>query len=125
MAQDLTKIGTVQWVDLTVENADEVRDFYKAVVGWEVSGCDMGGYEDYNMVPPGSSEPVAGVIHARGTNSGLPPQWLMYVPVKDLETSAATVERLGGKIIKRNKQHAVIQDPGGAYMVIWQAGAGA
>jgi catechol-2,3-dioxygenase len=29
------QVGTIGWVDLTVPNADEVRDFYMEVVGWK------------------------------------------------------------------------------------------
>ncbi|MGB6336961.1 MAG: VOC family protein, partial [Thermoanaerobaculia bacterium] len=38
------EIGKIGWTDLTVENADDVRDFYTAVVGWKPSPVDMGGY---------------------------------------------------------------------------------
>ena len=53
--------GSIAWVDLTVEDAGSVRDFYKEVVGWEVQGCDMdgGAYQDYNMMPAGTEQPVA------------------------------------------------------------------
>jgi len=30
------EIGTVTWFDLTVDNADEVKDFYNKVVGLEI-----------------------------------------------------------------------------------------
>ena len=31
------KIGTIGWVDLTVKDCPDIRDFYKAVVGWRAS----------------------------------------------------------------------------------------
>lgn len=43
------KVGTIAWRDLTVPNAEQVRDFYKGVVGWDSSPQDMGGYDDFNM----------------------------------------------------------------------------
>src|SRR5688500_1777467 len=80
------KLGTVTWVDLTVADAPGVRDFYEAVVGWTPREVDMGGYADFEMLPPagaGSSEataaadkPAAGICHARGGNAKLPPQWI-------------------------------------------------
>ncbi len=84
-----TRVGTIVWQDLTVPNAEQVRDFYQAVVGWESRPEDMEGYEDYHMIPPGSQKSAAGVCHARGTNAGVPPQWLVYVLVEDVERSAA------------------------------------
>ena len=56
--------GSVGWMDLTVENADEVAQFYEQVVGWERQGIDMGGYEDWCMGPPGASAPAGSAITA-------------------------------------------------------------
>jgi len=111
--------GTIGWTDLTVENADEVRDFYCAVAGWRYEGEDMGGYEDYHMIAPGG-ETVAGVVHARGMNADLPPQWLVYISVPDLDASMRACAELGGLVIAAPKdlghwgRLCVIQDPAGA-----------
>lgn len=116
--------GKVSWVDLTVPDAERLRDFYQAVVGWEPSPVGMGGYDDYNMNLPGTREPAAGICHAAGHNANLPPQWLIYVPVKDLPASVAACERLGGRVVCRHSEKfTVIQDPAGAVMMIYQADA--
>jgi predicted enzyme related to lactoylglutathione lyase len=47
-------VGTVGWFDLTAENADLVRDFYQAVVGWDYEPVGMGDYNDYSMIPAGA-----------------------------------------------------------------------
>ena len=65
--------GTMAWFDLTVPDADRIRDFYAAVVGWRPEAMDMGGYADYSMKVPEGEAVVAGVCHDRGENSGLPP----------------------------------------------------
>ena len=39
--------GDVGWMDLTVEKAEDVRDFYAEVIGWTAQGLDMGGYDDW------------------------------------------------------------------------------
>ena len=46
-----------------------------------------GGYADYCMNEPESGQTIAGVCHARGVNANLPPQWLLYITVANLETS--------------------------------------
>ena len=113
-------------MDLTVPNADAVRDFYKEVVGWTSSGCDMGGYEDYVMSQPEGEIATSGICHARGPNVGLPPQWLMYINVSSLEASVEAVIRLGGKLIKRGGGpgaggfFAIIQDPAGAVCALFE-----
>ena len=74
MADDIQP-GHVGWVDLTVENATEVRDFYRAVVGWEYREVDMDGYADFAMTNLEGRD-VTGICHARGVNEGLPAQWM-------------------------------------------------
>jgi predicted enzyme related to lactoylglutathione lyase len=115
--------GAVAWADLTVPDAERVRDFYREVVGWQPSPVDMGGYDDFNMNLPGTDVPAAGVCHARGGNADLPPQWLIYVVVTDLAASAAAVERLGGAVLRRSRRHCLIKDPAGAVMMIYQPNA--
>lgn len=76
------EIGSITWTDLTISNAEEVRNFYSEVVGWKHSPVDMGGYCDFNMLTPFGDNGVAGICHARGVNEGLPPQWLIYITVE-------------------------------------------
>ena len=113
-------VGTINWADLTIPDADPVRDFYQAVVGWTVEPLQMGDYADYLMKDPASGTPVAGVCHARGANANLPPQWLVYITVADVDASAARCVELGGRILAPPRsagpqgRYCVIQDPAGA-----------
>ena len=119
-------IGTIGWVDLTVEHADRVRDFYAAVVGWESTGVEMGGYEDFAVGPPGSGG-VAGVCFARGGNAEIAEKvgaaWLMYVTVRSVDDALAACRANGGELLVGPKsmgshRYAVIRDPGGAAMAV-------
>jgi predicted enzyme related to lactoylglutathione lyase len=117
-------VGSITWTDLTVDDAETVRDFYRSVVGWKPFGVDMGGYEDFTMLTDGE-EPVCGICHARGTNAGLPAQWLVYITVADVDASARLCEEQGGKVIVAPKQmgahgrYCVIQDPAGAVAALF------
>jgi predicted enzyme related to lactoylglutathione lyase len=118
------EVGTVGWMDLTVPDADAVRDFYQSVVGWKVEACDMGGYSDYTMTTE-SGKGVAGVCWARGVNARLPPVWLMYITIANMDESIASVIKLGGKVIAGPKnmgkaRYAVIEDPAGAKCALYQ-----
>ncbi len=118
-------VGTIVWMDLTVPDAEALRDFYAQVVGWESAPVQMGGYSDFTMVPPGVQDPVAGVCHARGENVDLPPQWLMYVVVEDVERSASECTRLGGQIIAGPRPlmgglFCVMRDPAGAVCALFE-----
>jgi uncharacterized protein len=119
-------VGSIGWFDLTVPNAEAVRDFYAAVVGWKWTGLNMGEYEDYCMNLPDSGDTVAGICHAQAVNAGMPPQWLLYVTVANLEESIANVKKLGGKVVVPVRGHAeqgrfvIIQDPAGAVMALYE-----
>lgn len=119
-----SKIGTVGWMDLTVENADEVRDFYKRVIGWTTEDVDMGEYCDYSMAPPGG-QGIAGVCHKRGSNADLPSHWIMYIIVEDIDRSIDAVGELGGEVVAGPKsmgdaRYCVIRDPAGAVCALYQ-----
>ena len=125
---DAPKPGSITWRDLTVPNAEQVRDFYRDVVGWTAQDHDMGDYQDYSMVAPGTGEVVAGVCHARGTNANVPPQWLIYINVEDVERSAQLAAQRGGQVVDGPRMmgdglFAVIRDPAGAVCAIYQPSA--
>jgi uncharacterized protein len=118
-------IGTISWVDLTVDDAAGVRDFYKKVVGWTSSDVPMKGYNDYGMNPPGG-EMVAGICHARGTNADLPPQWLVYINVADVDASATRCREAGGEVLVEPRamgggRFCVIRDPAGAVCALYKS----
>lgn len=117
------RIGTIAWRDLTVEQAGRMRDFYGAVVGWEARAHDMGDYDDYEMIAPATGETAAGICHARGSNENLPPLWLVYVTVEDVDASAARCLDLGGRVLDGpralgGQRFCVIQDPEGAVLAL-------
>ncbi len=120
-----SEVGTITWTDLTVANAEAMRDFYSNVVGWKSSPVDMGGYNDYNMNTLESGKTAAGICHTRGVNAELPPQWLVYITVEDVDKSAARCVELGGKVIAGPKgmgghgRYCVIQDPAGAVAALF------
>lgn len=118
--------GSIGWVDLTVEQGEVIRGFYEQVVGWKSQSVDMEGYSDYCMIPPGSDQPAAGICHARGTNADLPPQWLVYITVADVDASVSTCKSLGGTVIREPREMggakvAVIKDPAGAVCALFEA----
>jgi len=91
-------IGTIEWRDLSVKNADEVSNFYASVVGWQRQSVSMG--------------------------SALPPQWLMYVRVENSTASSKLAVSLGGRVIQGptlmgGETYFVIEDPAGAVLAIF------
>jgi uncharacterized protein len=116
--------GTIFWYDLTVPNAEEIRDFYAAVVGWTFTGEDMDEYEDFNMIAS-DGETTAGICHARGVNSDVPPQWLIYIVVEDVDAAAEKCVSMGGRLMAGPRdmgegRFCVIRDPAGAMCALYK-----
>jgi predicted enzyme related to lactoylglutathione lyase len=123
------QVGSIAWLDLTVPNAEVTRDFYCPVVGWTTQDHEMtdddGTYHDYVLVG-GDGKPVGGICHARGINQGVPPVWMMYLPVGDIDTSIARVKEDGGTVIKHTDGNcgyniAFVQDPVGVHFGLIQS----
>jgi predicted enzyme related to lactoylglutathione lyase len=119
--------GKIGWIDLTVPDATAVRDFYQSVAGWTPSDVDMGGYNDYCMHPPGDEQPAAGICHARGANAAMPPVWMVYITVEDLDESLRQCAALGGKQLGAIRsmgptaRYCVIEDPAGAVAALFES----
>lgn len=116
--------GTAAWRDLTVENADDLRDFYTAVAGWTAIPVSMGDYDDYDMRDQ-SGRSVAGICHAKGSNAKMPPQWLVYVMVEDTKLAAQTALEKGGQILDGPRdmgggRMCVVKDPAGAVIALFE-----
>lgn len=116
--------GKLAWVDLTVPDAEAVRDFYKTVIGWESEPVSMGDYDDYNMTRDGRA--TTGICHQRADNKDMPAQWMVYFTVADYDASLAKVTGLGGKILVATRgiaghRFAIIEDPAGAVCAIYES----
>jgi len=118
------QIGKIGWIDMSVDDADGLRDFYKTVVGWGVEDVSMGDYSDYSMTTP-AGEAVSGICHARGSNAELPAGWLIYITVEDVDASAAACEAHGGEVVVAPRglaggRFCVIRDPSGSTAALYQ-----
>lgn len=123
---DIPEPGSIAWVDLTIPDAAALRTFYQHVVGWEPSDVPMGDYQDYCMNLPGTETPAAGICHARGLNAAIPPQWLVYITVADLDASISQCTMRGGSVLVNPRgsgkgRYCVIKDPAGAVCALYEA----
>lgn len=111
--------GSIVGQDLTVKDAERVREFYARVAGWLSTEVEMGGYSDYNM-HDAEGTVVAGICHAAGPNAKVPPQWLVYITVEDADVAAEHAVEAGGAIIDGPRsmgdgtRFVVVKDPAGA-----------
>ena len=71
------------------------------------------------MTPAAAAEPVSGICHARGNNADLPPVWLIYITVADLDESIRRCLARVGKLRRPTRKLGAgrfcsIEDPAGA-----------
>ncbi|MCA9297012.1 MAG: hypothetical protein KC983_10855, partial [Phycisphaerales bacterium] len=74
--------------------------------------------EDYGVLAA-NGECVAGLCHARGSNAGIPPAWLMYIHVDDVEKAAKQCVEHGGTVLDGPRRmhcqmFCLFRDPAGA-----------
>lgn len=117
------KNGQLYWTDITVDNPQLLRDFYSQVLGWSTMEVPMkdgdDAYVDYGMGIDATT-PAGGICTNRGKNKGLPPQWIPYFYVDNVEDAVQKSLALGGTIIhsitKRDGTYGyvIMKDPQGA-----------
>jgi predicted enzyme related to lactoylglutathione lyase len=123
--EEKLETGVMIWADLTVPEANKVKEFYCKVIGWKSEPVSMGDYKDFSMNSPETGRTIAGICHSRGVNADLPKQWLIYFTVKNVDDSAELCKKNGGKVVAgpRNMgkygRYCVIQDPSGAVAALF------
>jgi predicted enzyme related to lactoylglutathione lyase len=95
--------GTPIWYELMTPDPDEVRDFYRAVVGWEIGSAGMtagSGDNDYRAIQRGDGGMAGGVLKLSQDmlDHGAKPGWLPYFHVEDVAASADKAKALGGQV---------------------------
>lgn len=122
--------GEIVWNELATANVQGAKDFYGKLFGWEFvdknnAKKDMGDMT-YTLIKKGEKD-LGGIwaIPAPLQNQ-IPPHWLAYVLVDNIEGSLEQVSKLGGTLVKPVQKvegmghFAVIKDPTGAHIALWQ-----
>ncbi|WLW57138.1 VOC family protein [Streptomyces sp. YU58] len=114
--------GSLGWVELMTRAPERAVDFYTTVFGWSVDasarypqwgldGADFGG-----MVTMDDKFPPE-----------VPPHWLPYFAVEDVDTASATATEAGGTVlmepttVPEGPRIAVLRDPHGAMFGVYRA----
>lgn len=115
--------GSLGWVELMTRSPERAVDFYTTVFGWSVTasehypqwgldGADFGG-----MVTMDDKFPPE-----------VPPHWLPYFAVADVDAASATATEAGGTVLMEptsvpdGPRIAVLRDPHGAMFGVYLAG---
>ncbi|MFD9338561.1 VOC family protein [Streptomyces sp. NPDC060028] len=125
------KPGTPCWIDLMVPDQQAALDFYGDLFGWqgEIGPAEQGGYSVCTL----KGKPVAGIMKAMNpdgtTPDPMPPTvWTTYLATDSLDSTLKAVTDAGGAVMMPAMdvmdlgRMAVITDPTGAAVGLWQAG---
>jgi len=119
--------GTFSWADHTSADPAAAKAFYSALFGWTVDDRPITGTDMTYTMFRLEGHAVAGA--GASMSEGAPAAWTNYIAVDDVDAVAAQVASLGGTLVAPpmdvmgEGRMAMIQDPGGAYVGLWQAGA--
>lgn len=123
MSQNTLKLGQFYWTDLTVNDPKKLKEFYKKLFNWQEIGIPMQDgkeeYEDYVMTIENET-PAGGICNNKGVNRGIPPQWIPYFFVPDVQESLSICLKLGGTLVIDSKKpdgtlnYVIVKDPQGA-----------
>lgn len=112
------------WVELSSTNPAASRAFYTALFDWKVEVNPDPQYGGYALAKIGGKD-VAG-IGGKQPGDPTPTNWTVYIGIKDADSVARKVTAAGGKVIAPpfdvgdQGRMAIIQDPAGAFLGIWQ-----
>jgi uncharacterized protein len=120
--------GSFTWIELAAKDQKVARDFYASLFGWTIKEAAMGPeFTYYTFQLNGRDAAAAYQISPEMASQGVPPHWGIYVAVTSADDAAAKAIAAGGKVIAPPMdvmdfgRMAVLQDPTGATISVWQA----
>ncbi|MGB0385395.1 MAG: VOC family protein [Ardenticatenaceae bacterium] len=117
--------GTFSWADLRTTDGPAATAFYTGLFGWEAIDFPIPGGGVYTMLQQEGQDVCA--LSEMSPEEQSPVVWNSYITVDDVEATAGNAGELGGQLITPpfdvmdNGRMAVIQDPTGAFVALWQA----
>ena len=123
--RETAPIGAPCWVDLMTSDTERSRSFYCQLFGWtaEEPAPEFGGY--FNFTKDGIR--VAGCMGSQ-PDAEVRDVWSVYLATDDARKTVDTAAANGGQVIVPAMDvadlgtMAVVADPGGAAIGIWQPG---
>lgn len=120
--------GTLCWADLSTDDAKRAEDFYGGLFGWNFmrDAKDPSGYVHIQN----GEHPIGGIPPAAHRKPGVPPHWLAYFQVDDVDAVAKNAKGMGAKLylepmsMEGVGRMAVIADPQGAVFALFKSARG-
>ena len=113
--------GDFVWYELITPDPDAAARFYEPLLGWTVRTME-GSNQDYRLAATGEAD-VAGIMPTPA-GAAMPPAWLGYIGVDDVDAMAKSVADGGGAVhmqpwdIEGVGRMAFVADPQGAMFYV-------
>ncbi|HLW59338.1 MAG TPA: VOC family protein [bacterium] len=124
-ADVVNEIGAMCWNELMTSDTEAAGRFYKTTFGWNAEQVDMGEDGTYTIFKIGEKQ-ISGMMKRPPRLKDVPPNWLTYFAVTNVDDMAKKAASLGGKIFQPPMdipdigRFAVIQDPQGAVFALFK-----
>ncbi len=119
--------GAPCWIDLMTSDPGRAREFYTALFGWTYEVGDQALYGGYTTAYK-DGKSVAGLMQSDPNDAGYPDMWSTYLRVEDIDatvaaaTAAGAVTYLPPMDVPEQGKMAMLGDPGGASVGVWEFG---
>jgi uncharacterized protein len=123
--------GSFSWAELATSDPKGAKGFYTSLFGWSFEDNPIGpGPEDiYTRLQIGGKDVAAlHKLHPGQVAAGVPPNWMTYFTVTDVDATTKKVRTAGGAVLVEPfdvmdlGRMSVVQGPEGAIFSLWQAG---
>lgn len=118
--------GAFCWIELATSDAVAARAFYTRLFGWGVNEFPNDKMGTYYIFTKNGRD--AGAMYQLGSDmQGLPPNWLSYIAVTNVDEAGEKAKSLGGHLIMPPfdvgdmGRMTIVNDPQGAPFALWQA----
>ena len=116
-----SRASTVCWNELATRDVEKAGEFYTGLFPWQSTIMDMGPVP-YTIFKVGEMQ-AAGMMEMTEEWGDIPPHWMTYVAVEDVDATAEKAKSLGGEVKVPPTdipvgRFSVIQDPQGAVISI-------
>lgn len=120
------KAGRFCWNELATSNVSVAKDFYGKMFGWTFEEHTTDEHT-YTMIKSGDSEFGGMWQIPTEQKNDIPPHWMGYILVDNLEKTLEEATHFGATIkvpLTKAGEHgcfAVLIDPTGAHIAVWES----
>jgi predicted enzyme related to lactoylglutathione lyase len=120
--------GSFCWIELGTTDQSAAKNFYGSIFGWTAIDHPMGPDGVYTIFQLERRDAAAAyTLRADQRAQHVPPHWMLYIMVDNVDLAAGKVPQLDGKVIVApfdvmdQGRMSVVTDPAGVHFCLWQA----